>query len=555
MEQKRKLNSERPFGTSAVNAKALMLGLGYTREELSRPRVGIIDTWSDYNPGHLHLRDLARAATEGVREAGGLPCNFNVMNFCDGLQPKGAYALVSRDMITNSIEVMARSQGLDAMILIATCDKNVPAVNMAAARVNIPAIVLTGGHMKSNIYQGKLVDFIDVNKTVSAVEEGRCSMEYLEGLIDCACPGVGACNMMGTANTMQIVTETLGMSLPGNATASAVDKTLIRYAREAGHQVMKLWEQNIRPRDIITEKSVNNAVRMIMAVGGSTNTMYHVPAIASEAGLTCSVWDMYDVASHEVPLLMTIRPVGPYTISDFDRAGGVRAMCNNIKQTLNLDCMTVNGKTLGENIEGHPVLDREVIHPMDQPYSDDGGICILKGNIAPEGCAAKQSTFPRDMLKFRGPAKVFFDPDDAIDALHDGRIEAGDFVVILHQGAKGGPGMTSVYSFTSALAGSRLAGKCAMVSDGRFSGAAAGAIIGYASPEAALRGPICALRDGDMISYDIEARTIHAELTDEQIAQRTEEFDKEVDWKTGCLGMYQSWVGSLAKGAVLSGNH
>lgn len=550
---KKKLNSERPFGTSAMNARALMLGLGYSREDLEKPRVGVINTWSDYNPGHLHLRDLAQAATEGICEAGGLACNFNVMNFCDGLQVKGPYALISRDMICNSVEVLARSQGLDAMILIATCDKNVPAMVMAAARVNIPAIVVTGGHMKSNIYQGKLVDFIDVNKTVSAVEEGRCSMEYLDGLVDCACPGIGACNMMGTANTMQIVTETLGMSLPGNATTSASGRDLLRIAREAGRQVMKLWEQNICPRDIITEKSMNNAVRMLMAVGGSTNSMYHVPAIASEAGLTCSVWDIYDVASHEVPLLMTIRPVGPYTMDDFERAGGVRAMCTNIKHTLNLDCLCVNGKTLGENIEGHEVLDREIIHPMDQPYSEDGGICILKGNIAPEGCAAKQSTFPRNMLKFRGPAKVFFNNEDAIDGLYNGRIVEGDFVVILHQGAKGGPAMTSVYPFTSALAGSKLAGKCAMVSDGRFSGAAAGAIIGYASPEAALRGPICAVRDGDMISYDIETREIHAEIDDEELARRIEEFDKEVVWYEGCMGLYQSWVGSLARGAVLSG--
>ncbi len=553
--EKKKLNSERPFGTSAMNARALMLGLGYSREDLEKPRVGIINTWSDYNPGHLHLRDLAQAATEGVSEAGGLACNFNVMNFCDGLQVKGPYALISRDMICNSVEVLARSQGLDAMILIATCDKNVPAMVMAAARVNVPAIVVTGGHMKSNIYKGKLVDFIDVNKTVSAVEEGHCSMEYLEGLVDCACPGIGACNMMGTANTMQIVTETLGMSLPGNATTSASGRDLLRIAREAGRQVMKLWEQDIRPRDIITEKSMNNAVRMLMAVGGSTNSMYHVPAIASEAGLTCSVWDIYDVASHEVPLLMTIRPVGPYTMDDFERAGGVRAMCTNIKHTLNLDCLCVNGKTLGENIEGHEVMDREIIHAMDDPYSIDGGICILKGNIAPEGCAAKQSTFPRNMLKFRGPAKVFFNNEDAIDGLYNGRIVEGDFVVILHQGAKGGPAMTSVYPFTSALAGSSLAGKCAMVSDGRFSGAAAGAIIGYASPEAALRGPICAVRDGDMISYDIESRTIHAEIDEEEMARRIEEFDKEVEWHEGCMGLYQSWVGSLAKGAVLSGNN
>jgi dihydroxy-acid dehydratase len=264
------------------------------------------------------------------------------------------------------------------------------------------------------------------------------------------------------------------------------------------------------------------------------------------------VWDIFDKASHEVPLLMTIRPVGPYTMDDFARAGGVRAMCTNIKSTLNLDCLAVNGKTLGENIEGHDVLDREVIHSMDNPYSIDGGICILKGNIAPDGCAAKQSTFPRNMLTFRGPAKVFYKPNDAINALHNGGLKEGDFVVILFQGAKGGPAVTSVYAFTSALAGSHLAGKCAMVTDGRFSGAAAGAIIGYASPEAALKGPICVVQDGDMISYDIESRTINVELSDEEIARRVESFDKEADWHAGYLGLYQSWVGSLAKGAVLS---
>jgi dihydroxy-acid dehydratase len=555
MAENRKINSDLPFGLEYVNAKQLMLGLGYTREELKKPRIGVINTYSDFNPGHIHQRDLALAATEGIYEAGGLACNFNTLSFCDSLQPKGAYALASRDLICNSVEVLARAQHLDAMVLIATCDKNVPAILMAAARVNIPSIIVTGGHMKSNIYHGKQVDFIDINITASAVEEGRCSQEYLDGLVDVACPGVGACNMMGTACSMQIVSEALGMSLPGNATCSAVDKSTVRMAREAGRQIMELWKKNICPRDIITEKSMNNAVRMLMACGGSTNTMYHVPAIASEAGLTCAVWDIFDAASHEVPLLMAVRPVGVHSMTDFARAGGVRAMFTNIKHTIHLDCLTVNGKTVGENIEGHEVQDREVIRFFDDPYRIDGGICILKGNIAPEGCAAKQSTFPDDMLKFRGPVKVFFDPNDAIDALHGGKIQAGDCIVILNQGAKGGPCMESVYNFTSALAGSTLAGKCAMITDGRFSGAAKGAIIGYASPESALRGPICALRDGDIIRYDIETRSIEAELTDEQIAQRVEAFDKEIKWHTGYLGLYQSWVGSVAKGAVHSGKN
>jgi dihydroxy-acid dehydratase len=287
MAKKRKLNSELPFGLDYESAKSLMLELGYTENDLDKPRVGIMNTWSDYCPGHLHQKNLARAATEGVYEAGGLPCNFNSIGFCDGLQPKEGYALASRDLIANSVEILAKAHGLDAMILIATCDKNIPGVLMAAARINIPSIVITGGHMKSNYYDGHIVDYIDVNKTVSMVEEGCCTQEYLDGLVDVAVPGIGACNMMGTADTMQIVSETLGMSLPSNATALAVSKELMSLSREAGKQIIKLWEQNICPRDIITEKSINNVVRILMAVGASTNSMYHVPAIATEAGLTC----------------------------------------------------------------------------------------------------------------------------------------------------------------------------------------------------------------------------------------------------------------------------
>lgn len=530
-------------------AEEAMLELGYDREDMKKPRVGVMNTWADYNPGHLHLKGVAQAVTEGITEAGGIACNFNTINFCDGLQPKPAYALASRDLICNSIEVIARAEKLDAMVLIATCDKNVPAITMAAARVNVPAIIVTGGHMKSSIYDGKLVDFIDVNKTVSAVEEGRCPMAYLEGLIDVACPGIGACNMMGTANTMQIVVETLGMSLPGNATASAVDKSLLRYGREAGKQVIELWKKNICPRDIITEKSVNNAVRMIMAMGGSTNTMYHLPGVASEAGLTCSVWDMFDKASHEVPLLMTIRPVGPYTISDFDRAGGMSALLNEMKEKLDLTGMTITGKTLGENIEGAVNHNKEIIHTLAEPLDNDGGLILCKGNLVPQGAFIKQSAVPAKLHKFRGTAKVFYDQDDAIAALRDGRIEAGNVVFIIYQGAKAGPHTS--YAFTTALKGSHLKDDVATVTDGRLSGAASGACFGYASPEAALRGPLCAVQDGDWVNYDIEKRELNIELSDEELQKRMAAAELRLQPKTGWLSIYQRCVGSILKGATL----
>ncbi len=532
--------------------KALLRGLGLTDDDLRKPRIAVINTWNEINPGHIHLEQLAESAREGIIEAGGQPFYFNITNLCDGIGG-GPYVLASRDLMCNEIETIMDGLLFDGMVLLATCDKNVPGILMGAARMDVPAVVITGGYMQSPEVNGQIVDGITIGNACGAVDEGRMTMEELECQMDIACPAPGACGLMGTANTMCTLTEAMGMSLPGNATMPAISTRLRPMAREAGRRVMELWRNGITARQIITKESITNAIKVCMAIGGSTNTMMHIPAIAAEAELDLDVWDVYDKASHEIPLLMNVRPTGSgkCTMFDFDQAGGLRALMNEIKDHLDLSCVTVNGRTVRENIEGHKTVKPEVIRSMDDPFTRDGGICILKGNIAPEGCAAKQSTFPRNMLKFRGPAKVFYSSYDACVALREGRIQAGDAVVISMMGAKAGPGMLSAYGFTSELAGTSLWDKVCLITDGRFSGAAKGAITGYCSPEAGLGGPICAVRDGDIISYDVEARTINVELTDEQIQERIASFDRKVEIMDGFMGMYQKSVTSLKTGAVL----
>ena len=530
---------------------ALLRGLGLAKEDLKKPRVAIINTWNSINPGHVHLDTLAEFVKEGILEAGGLPFNFNITNICDGIGA-GPYILASLDLMCNEIETIMDGCQLDAMVLLATCDKNVPGILMGAARMDLPAVIVTGGYMQTSYeIDGSIVDGITIGNSCGAVTEGCMTMEQLEHQMDIACPAPGACGFMGTANTMCTLTEAMGMSLPGNATLPAISTHLKITAREAGRRVMELWRKGITARQIITKESVTNAIKVCMAIGGSTNTMMHIPAVAAEAGLDMDCWDVYDQASHEIPLLMNVRPTGAYTMFDFDQAGGLRALMHEIQDHLNLDCVGVNGKTVKENIAGHKTPYPETIRPMDNPFTKDGGICILKGNIAPDGCAAKQSTFPRNMLKFRGPAKVFFSNQEACEALRAGKIQAGDAVVIMMMGAKAGPGMLSAYGFTSELAGTSLWDKVCLITDGRFSGAAKGAITGYCSPEAGLKGPICAVRDGDIITYDVEARTINVELSDQEIAQRVKEFDREVVYYDGFIGMYQKTVTSLKTGAVL----
>ena len=530
--------------------RALLRGLGLSDEDLKKPRVAIINTWNEINPGHIHLDTLAEAVKEGVIEAGGLPLNFNITNLCDGIGG-GPYILASRDLMCNEIDTIMDGCQLDAMVLLATCDKNVPGVLMGAARMDLPTVIVTGGYMQTPFVNGKAIDGITIGNSCGEVDDGKLTMEELERQLDIACPSPGACGLMGTANTMCTLTEAIGMSLPGNGTMAAISTKLRIIAREAGRRVMYLWKNGITARQIITEKSITNAIKVCMAIGGSTNTMMHIPAVAAEAGLDMNCWDVYDKASHEIPLLMNVRPIGKHTMFDFEQAGGLRSVMYEIQDHLSLDCVGVNGKSVKENIAGHKTVNPEVIRPMSNPFTKDGGICILKGNIAPDGCAAKQSTFPRNMLKFRGPAKVFYKSQEACEALRAGKIVAGDAVVIMMMGAKAGPGMMSAYHFTSELAGTHLWDKVCLITDGRFSGAAKGAITGYCSPEAGLGGPLCAVRDGDIITYDVEARTINVELTDEQIADRIKSFDKKVVIHDGFIGMYQKSVTSLRTGAVL----
>lgn len=550
----KKLRSEQRFGVSWAEGQALYRSLGLTDEDLAKPHIGIITSWNDANPGHVHLRELAKAVEIGIISAGGLPFNFNTIGLCDGIGLVGGeYLLPHRDLMTNEVEVIVEGNRLDAIVLLATCDKIVPAFLMAAARLDVPAIMVTGGYMKSGELDGKKISFVDVGKAVGAVQSGKIDQKEFNRIIDCACPGAGACPMMGTANTMCIVAEALGMSLPGNSTLRAASRELVALAYRAGVRIVELWQEGITARQIITDCAVANAIKVIMAMGGSTNTLVHIPAIASEAELELDCAKTFDTASNQIHLLMSISPSGPYLMEDFERAGGLGALCRQIFPHLAPETLTVTGKTLGENYAGCEVKDSSVIRPLSDPVSKEGAIAVLRGNITPDGAVVKQSAVPAHMLKFRGPARVFNSCDEAIDGLRGGKIKAGDVVVILFHGARGGPGLTTTFPFTSELAGSPLAGLVALVTDGRFSGATEGACIGYASPEAALYGPILAVHDGDIIEYDIPARTLNALLTQEEIEKRLKEAEVHIQIRRGYLGIYQSVVGSCLKGAILRG--
>lgn len=455
--------------------------------------------------------------------------------------------------MTNDAEVLAEGNRLDAMVLLATCDKIVPAFLMAAARIDIPAIIVTGGYMQSGEVSGRKITFVDVGKAVGAVQSGKINEAEFDKILDCACPGTGACPMMGTANTMCIVAEALGMSLPGNSTLPAKSKDIIALSYKAGVQIVSLWKNSITARKIITNSAVTNAIKVIMAVGGSTNTLIHVPAIATEAELSIDCAKVFDEASNQIPQLVGVSPNGPYLMEDLDRAGGLRALCKQISKYLDLDALTVTEESLKQRIADCKVKDSNVIRSLDNPLFHEGAIAVLRGNIAPDGAVVKQSAVPKHLFKFSGPARVFKSCNEAVEALRSGVIKPGNIVVILFHGCKGGPGLTTTFPFTSELAGSSLRDSVAVITDGRFSGATEGACIGYVSPEAALAGPILAVQDGDIIEYDIPARTLNAQISAEKIKQRLKETKIDINIRRGYLGIYQRTVGSLLKGAVLSG--
>ena len=543
-------------GMQQAPHRSLFNALGLTKEELEKPLVGIVSSYNEIVPGHMNLDKIVNAVKMGVAMAGGTPIVFPAIAVCDGLAMGHIgmkYSLVTRDLIADSTEAMALAHQFDALVMVPNCDKNVPGLLMAAARINVPTIFVSGGPMLAGHVNGKKRSLSSMFEAVGAYAAGtmtECEVCEYENKV---CPTCGSCSGMYTANSMNCLTEVLGMGLPGNGTIPAVYSERIRLAKHAGMQVMELYRRNIRPRDIMTEDAILNALTVDMALGCSTNSMLHLPAIAHEIGMDFEI-DFANGISAKTPNLCHLAPAGPTYMEDLNEAGGVPAVMNELNKRglLHTECMTVTGKTLGENIEGCENLNPEVIRPIDNPYSETGGLAVLKGNIAPDGSVVKRSAVVPEMLVHEGPARVFECEEDAIEAIKDGKIVAGDVVVIRYEGPKGGPGMREMLNPTSAIAGMGLGSSVALITDGRFSGASRGASIGHVSPEAAVGGPIALIEEGDIIQIDIPNLTLNAKISDEELAARKEKWQpREPKVTTGYLARYAAMVTSGNRGAIL----
>jgi dihydroxy-acid dehydratase len=546
-------------GIERAPHRSLLYALGVTQAEMDRPFIGIINSFSEIVPGHIHLRDIAEAVKAGVRSGGGVPFEVNTIAVCDGIamnHPGMKYSLPSRELIADSVEIVAEAHAFDALVLIPNCDKIIPGMLMAAARLNLPAIFISGGPMLAGCLEsnGKTekVDLSSVFEAVGKLAKGGISQEELERLEEIACPGCGSCSGMFTANTMNCATEALGMGLPGNGTIPAIDARRRQLAKVAGQQVMKLLANDVRPRHIITRASIQNAFTVDMALGGSTNSVLHLMAIAHEAGVDFSL-PMVNEISERTPHLSRLRPVGDYHLEDLDRAGGISAVMEELKGLLNLESKTVSGKSVAEVIADCRVMDREVIRSMADAHSPRGGIAILFGNLAPEGAVVKRAAVAPEMMVHQGPARVFDSEEEATAAIMSGSIKSGEVIVIRYEGPRGGPGMREMLTPTSLLSGMGMDKEVALITDGRFSGATRGAAIGHVSPEAASRGPIAALINGDIIKIDIPNHKLEVELSDKEIAERLArlvEFEPKV--KAGYLRYYAEKVCSASTGAVFS---
>ena len=543
-------------GTAQAPHRSLFNALGFTEEERQRPMIGIVSSFNEIVPGHMNLDKITEAVKLGVAMAGGTPVVFPAIAVCDGIAMGHVgmkYSLVTRDLIADSTECMVMAHGFDGLVCIPNCDKNVPGLLMAAARLNIPTIFVSGGPMLAGHVHGKKRSLSSMFEAVGSVAAGTMTMEELAEYEEKVCPTCGSCSGMYTANSMNCLTEAIGMGLKGNGTIPAVYSERIRLAKHAGMKIMELVEKDIRPRDIMTEKSFMNALTVDMALGCSTNSMLHLPAIAREAGVDLNL-DIANELSAVTPNLCHLAPAGPTYIEDLNEAGGVYAVMNELtkKNLLNLDCMTVSGKTIGENIAGCVNKNPEVIRPIENPYSQTGGIAILKGNLAPDSGVVKRSAVAPEMLVHEGPARVFDCEEDAIAAIKGGKIVAGDVVVIRYEGPKGGPGMREMLNPTSAIAGMGLGSSVALITDGRFSGASRGAAIGHVSPEAAVGGPIALVEEGDIIQIDINANTLNMKVSDEELAARRAKWQpREPKVTTGYLRRYQAMVTSGNTGAIL----
>lgn len=543
-------------GMQQAPHRSLFNALGYTKEELDKPLVGIVSSYNEIVPGHMNLDKIVNAVKMGVAMAGGTPIVFPAIAVCDGIAMGHVgmkYSLVTRDLIADSTEAMALAHQFDALVMVPNCDKNVPGLLMAAARINVPTIFVSGGPMLAGHVNGQKKSLSSMFEAVGAYSAGtmtECEVCEFENKV---CPTCGSCSGMYTANSMNCLTEVLGMGLPGNGTIPAVYSERIRLAKHAGMQVMELYRKNIRPRDIMTEEAILNALTVDMALGCSTNSMLHIPAIAHEIGMDFEI-DFANGISEKTPNLCHLAPAGPTYMEDLNEAGGVHAVMNelNKKNLLHTGCMTVTGKTLGENIEGCVNRDPEVIRPIENPYSETGGLAVLKGNIAPDGSVVKRSAVVEEMLVHEGPARVFECEEDAIEAIKGGKIVAGDVVVIRYEGPKGGPGMREMLNPTSAIAGMGLGSSVALITDGRFSGASRGASIGHVSPEAAVGGPIALIEEGDIIQIDIPNLSLNAKISDEELEARKAKWQpREPKIKTGYLARYASMVTSGNRGAIL----
>ena len=544
------------LGAQNAPHRALYHALGFTDEEISRPMVGIVSSYNEIVPGHMNIDKIVDAVKIGVAMAGGTPVVFPAIAVCDGIAMGHTgmkYSLVTRDLIADSTEAMALAHGFDALVMVPNCDKNVPGLLMAAARLNIPTVFVSGGPMLAGHVDGHKTSFSSISEAVGEFNAGSITLEKLAEYERKTCPTCGSCSGMYTANSMNCLTEALGMGLRGNGTIPAVYSARIELAKRAGMAVMELVKKNIRPRDIMTEKAFINALTVDMALGCSTNSMLHLPAIAHECGIEINL-DIANSISEKTPNLCHLAPAGRTYVEELDEAGGVWAIMNELskKNLINLDCLTVTGKTVGENIKDAKNLDRSVIRPVEDPFSETGGIAVLRGNLAPEGCVVKRSAVSPKMLRHEGPARVFECEEDAQTAINAGLINPGDVVVIRYEGPKGGPGMREMLNPTSAIMGMGLGESVALITDGRFSGATRGACVGHISPEAASGGPIGIIREGDTVLIDIPANKIELKISEEEFKARMAAFTPKQKELSGYLKRYAELVSSGARGAILN---
>jgi len=543
-------------GLERAPHRSLFKAMGYTDEEISRPMIGVVNSANEIIPGHVHLDILTEDVKAGIRIAGGTPVEFPAIGVCDGIamgHEGMKFSLASRELIADSVEVMAMAHPFDALVFIPNCDKIIPGMLMAALRLNIPAIFISGGPMLAGKVEGKTVDLISVFQGVGQVKSKRMSMEELNKIEDCACPGCGSCSGMYTANSMNCVTEALGLGLPGNGTVLAVHAARRRLAKQAGMKIMELLKKNIRPRDIATLDAFKNAIAVDMALGCSTNTVLHIPAIAHEADITIDL-DLFNEISAKTPNICKLSPAGAHHIEDLDAAGGIQAVMKQISTlgVIDLKAMTVTGKKVADNLKSARVLNSDVIRPLKSPYSKQGGIAIIRGNIAPEGAVVKQSAVAPEMQVNEGRARVFDSEDSAIKAILGGKIKAGDVIVIRYEGPKGGPGMREMLSPTSAIVGMGLDKSVALLTDGRFSGGTQGAAIGHISPEAAEGGPIGLVKEGDIISINIPKKRLDLKISAAEFEKRKSAFKpKPLPQRRGYLARYSCLVTSASTGAIL----